>query len=60
MSPKDALKIVDTICANVQLNRKEHVAVIEAINVLRGLLPQTDKEEPKKAVGKPIPEVPKK
>jgi len=46
MNEKQALQIIETVCAGHLCNRQDRIAIEQALNELRGLV--MDKEEPEK------------
>ncbi len=51
MTPQEALQILDQLVANSQLNRQTHIAAQEAVQTLRAVLTdlQKDGKEPEPA-----------
>lgn len=43
MTPQQAIEILDKVTSNVQLNRQEHTTVVQALQVLQGLIPKAKK-----------------
>ena len=41
MAPEEAINLLDSICAQVNLNREMHLKVQEAIKVLKQAIPAT-------------------
>jgi hypothetical protein len=38
MKPEEALKILESVTSNIQLSRKDHFVVLEALKVLESLV----------------------
>lgn len=47
MKPEDALKLVDSICSRVSLNRESHVQVQQAIQILTEAIKPKEEAKPK-------------
>ena len=45
MTPEEAIKILDTVCAQVQLNRDQHVKIQECVTRLRVFIQECCREE---------------
>ena len=46
MNPQDALKILDSLCSQVNMNRQQHIEVQQAVMVLANLVNPTSYTEP--------------
>lgn len=45
MTPEQALQILDGIVAQVQLSRSDHEVALQAVMILRGLIPKTEAKQ---------------